>query len=269
MDGSDLPSDLAAQAYATAGQALTTASLHTVVPTGQYYATGMDPQGHLLARLATTPLQAEVRFALPTSPTGPTGATDPCGGSMLCGGLPFNPGITLPAGQWIWSVAIAAFTASWRYTSHSGTVTMSPSLLSPTGTQLLLTYDPSTREWSIIAQPPATGSPGTAGTPSPTGGAGPGSPSLVDLLTPGLCEIGSEQVDAQAQAQGETSYGTSISQDRGVAGCEIQVLTGNSSTLHGTFLWRFGVLLAVDKGAHTLAPWLPLAPPAEIAAVGG
>lgn len=54
--------------------------------------------------------------------------------------------------------------------------------------------------------------------------------------------------------------------NKGVEGCLISVQTSDSS---GTFLWRFGVLLAADAGAHTILPDLPIASPAAIAAVSG
>lgn len=52
--------------------------------------------------------------------------------------------------------------------------------------------------------------------------------------------------------------------NKGVEGCLISVQTSDNS---GVFLWRFGVLLAADAGAHTILPDLPIALPAAIAAV--
>jgi hypothetical protein len=37
----------------------------------------------------------------------------------------------------------------------------------------------------------------------------------------------------------------------------------------GHFIWRFGVLLAADASAHSTLPALPVALPADLAAVGG
>ena len=54
--------------------------------------------------------------------------------------------------------------------------------------------------------------------------------------------------------------------NKGVEGCLIPVQAKGGS---GTFLWRFGVLLAADAGAHALLPDLPIASPAAIAAVSG
>jgi hypothetical protein len=106
---------------------------------------------------------------------------------------------------------------------------------------------------------------------SPTGMQDPLTQPWPGQLTADVCEVGATLVDDMAQAQNPSSgSGLSVPNDRGVAGCEIQVVQGPiGSTVLGTFLWRFGVLLAVDKGARTLAPWVPIAPQAEITAVEG
>lgn len=61
-------------------------------------------------------------------------------------------------------------------------------------------------------------------------------PPLSDQLPSGLCAMDVQQLDTQAQPHDETSYETSVS---------------------------------LDKGAPALVPWLPQAPPAEVAAVNG
>lgn len=55
--------------------------------------------------------------------------------------------------------------------------------------------------------------------------------------------------------------------DQGARGCEIMLAVNNA--YQGTFLWRFGVLLAADTQAHTTDAHLPTAPPDEIAALAG
>src|SRR5262249_9408228 len=52
--------------------------------------------------------------------------------------------------------------------------------------------------------------------------------------------------------------------NRGANGCLISGQVGDKGS--GTFLWRFGVLLAADAGAHAILPNLPLASQSEIAA---
>jgi hypothetical protein len=52
-----------------------------------------------------------------------------------------------------------------------------------------------------------------------------------------------------------------------VEGCELGAAINGVDG--GRYVWRFGVLLAADAQAHRILPALPLASPAEIAAVGG
>jgi hypothetical protein len=59
-------------------------------------------------------------------------------------------------------------------------------------------------------------------------------------------------------------------------GCWIRVEGNNNNPLapngakqHGSYIWRWGVLLAADAQARTLFPSLPVAPQSEITAVGG
>jgi hypothetical protein len=56
LSSTDLPPDLAASAAGVVTQAIAAVQLRTVVPAGQYYATGIDSQGHIAARRAATPL---------------------------------------------------------------------------------------------------------------------------------------------------------------------------------------------------------------------
>ncbi|HEY2595167.1 MAG TPA: hypothetical protein VGK33_14840, partial [Chloroflexota bacterium] len=235
LDSTDLPSDQAAQAYATTTQAIAAVPPPTIIPSGQYYAVGLDAQGHLIARQAATPLQADVLVGAP-DPQEQTGA---CSAQRLCatypGYLAELAGETAPAGRRAWEVAVG-LTLSWRYTSPAGAVTRSPQLPFSTTIQLVLTQDPSTGAWSVFVPPsaPVGGS----------GGTGASLPTLGDQFAYGLCDIGAQLVGVQ----GQNTYGTGVSLNQGVAGCEIHALAASSSaTVLGTFLWRFGVLLAVDN----------------------
>jgi hypothetical protein len=58
-----------------------------------------------------------------------------------------------------------------------------------------------------------------------------------------------------------------IDVNHGVEGCALDLL--QNQLVIGRFLWRFGVLLATNDQAHKALPALPVAPPDEIAAVGG
>jgi len=62
----------------------------------------------------------------------------------------------------------------------------------------------------------------------------------------------------------------------GVEGCKLELDIPNTKPsatpdpfMPPLFLWRFGVLLAADANAQTFLPSLPLASPAELAAVSG
>jgi hypothetical protein len=90
LDDTDLPPDLAASAVGVVTQAVTAVPLHSVVPTGQYYATGSDAHGHIAARRAVTPVQAAVLVSLT-----PPSTSGFCGGQQqLCGATLF-PGLAL------------------------------------------------------------------------------------------------------------------------------------------------------------------------------
>jgi hypothetical protein len=256
LDSSDLPTDRAHSAYALVTQTIAAVQLHTEVPAGHYYATGLDTQGHVLARRATPAIAAEVRFV-----TADPRSNSACPERVLCA-APLDARLSLPPGQRIWSV-LAGVTLYWRFTAPSalaGTVIEPPGWPLVTGVQLLLADDAGLGgDWRVIAPAyPATVQVVTRLQP------------VADQLTAGLCPLGSSLVGKLAQ--GQAGAWLFISSDQGVAGCAIQLRSGDpnatAATVQATFLWRFGVLLAVDRGAQTLAPWLPVAPPDEVATVG-
>jgi hypothetical protein len=252
LGSTDLPPSLAARASATAQQALAAVQLHTVVPVGQYYATGQDTQEQILAQLASAPLQAQALFSL-----------DRCGPSPFCPS-PLAPGLAVAPGQRIWSVGLN-LTADWDFTPPDAPPIVSPPVLLQSPLQLFLAYDGTDRTdgaggWRVVTLQPGL-------VPGPRG-----TQPLADELTHDLCQAGSSLLGGQVQAQSPNGYSLSnlsIPYERGVEGCIIQVQGGTSSTVQDTFLWRFGVLLAVDKGAYMLAPRLPIAPQAEVTAVEG
>jgi hypothetical protein len=79
------------------------------------------------------------------------------------------------------------------------------------------------------------------------------------------CSTGAQilQQDLQGKNLAATMY-----PGQGVNGCQIS-LSANENPAQGTFLWRFGVLLAADDAAHQLLPNLPIASRVEITAVQG
>jgi hypothetical protein len=245
LGSTDLPPDLAASALAAALQAVAAIRPQTVVPAGQYYATGQDAHGYITARRATVPLPAELRVDLVS-----------CGASQFCPS-PLDPRLVVASDQHIWSVGLDPI-AGWRFTLPQG----QPAVLSPTvaigGLPLqLLLADDGAGGWSVVSLISGL-VPGQEGTVS-----------LEEQLTAALCQVGISLLEGQMQAQLSSGYSPTAPYQRGVEGCMIQLLNATGSTVLGTFLWRFGVVLAVDAGAHALAPWLPIAPQAEVAAVEG
>jgi hypothetical protein len=254
LSSTDLPPDLAASAYSAGVQAASAIRPHAVVPAGQYYATGLDAQGHITSRRAAAPVQADLLFGA----VDPQSAVSPsfCGPSQFCI-IPLDPSLALPASPHVWSVGLA-LTARWRFTPPVGQPIVTPMEPLNIPIEILLAYDGS-GNWSVVMQ-----SSNVAGQREL-----PIMP-LPDELVSSLCDAGTNVVTTLVQqTQQQNGYGFGTSHDQGIEGCEMQLLGSDGTTVQGTFLWRFGVLLAVDKGARTLAPWAPIAPQAEIAAVGG
>jgi hypothetical protein len=248
LDSTHLPSDLAASAGAVAWRAISAVHAPTMVPAGQYYATGTDSQGHISARRATTSLQADLVFAASARASGF------CRVELVCAGADFEQRIATAAGQRLWSV-FADVTVAWHYTAAGGTVTSSSDLPLASPASLLLAYDGGggwTFESALLS-------------------AALQEPQLAYQLTAEVCPTGWNLVITVLGQNGlsRNSYTIATQNDHGAAGCEIQVEGLNGINDKSTFLWRFGVLLAVDRGAHMLAPWLPIAPQAEVVAVEG
>ena len=98
-------------------------------------------------------------------------------------------------------------------------------------------------------------------------------------LAQATCEVGvnllstvtSHPLSTVAQ---QPEYQVATVHNNGIGGCALQLtrtggtgVTGTDGANAGSFLWRFGVLLAADAEAHALLPYLPLAPPSELSAV--
>jgi hypothetical protein len=84
-----------------------------------------------------------------------------------------------------------------------------------------------------------------------------------DALSTALAAIGLSQGSLQVGSHSPddiTANGT---------GCAFNVRAGSTTKFYGAYVWRWGVLMAAEPTAHALLPNLPVASPAEIAAVGG
>jgi hypothetical protein len=90
-------------------------------------------------------------------------------------------------------------------------------------------------------------------------------------LTQVVCPTGSNVLASLAQQTADQLYWTVTTlHDRGLDGCELslQVNSGENSGDQGEFVWRFGALMAANEQAHLTLPQLPMAAPADLAAVG-
>ena len=136
---------------------------------------------------------------------------------------------------------------NWRFTTAGGRVVGDVSFTAADIVEKLLAYDPATG-WSLSDQP------------------------LPDGIS-GVNDIGSMDCDTGAQVllqlfQSPPDFSFAISNGEGIEGCLITGEAADTSNT-GSFVWRFGVLLAADDTAHQSLPNLPIAPPAEIDAVQG
>jgi hypothetical protein len=243
LSGADLPPTLASSALRAAQQAVAAAQPQTMVPAGQDYATGRDAQGHISSRRASAPLRAQLLVALRG-----------CGPSQFCP-MPLDPRLAFAPGQRVWSVGLL-LTARWRFTPAAGLAVYAPTAPLVLPLQLVLAEE-GADGWNALTLPPSAA----------TGG-GPTTLPLADQLTAAVCQVGVDLLAGLMQAHDLNGSTLSMPSNLSMEGCAIQLLpTPSASTAPGRFLWRFGVLLAVDPGAHRLAPWLPIAPSAAVAAV--
>ena len=148
----------------------------------------------------------------------------------------------------------------WRFSDATGRqVALSP-LIALTNTALVeLVYTPAaSAPWRILSI--ALG--------PPTGGAStPEAQALQAQLGPAACNSGYTALTAELPKGILTTVG--LVTTAGIAGCLIQAQAARSgpASANSVYLWRFGVLLAVDANAQHLIPGLPLAPPDEVGAV--
>ena len=234
----DLPPEQQSQMIATLNQALTYQQDLTV-PVGSYFATGVDASGKITSRRASAPLRASGSVA-PFSPQQDQ-SSDGCSGFICSAMLETQTAAALSGYLWNVSVTVAA---RWRFRSASGAVVSDVQFQQANAVMLLLEYDQA-GGWSVSPIVPPVG-------------LGP----IGDQLTSTFCATG-QNILVQLVKTG--SVGGGPEHDRGAIGCEL-ILDVNSID-QGLYLWRFGVLLAADARARAAHPELPVAPPAEIAAV--
>jgi hypothetical protein len=83
-----------------------------------------------------------------------------------------------------------------------------------------------------------------------------------------ICPVGQSMLASEAgQLTGQNYLGVTTLKDGGIQGCLLDLQ--QNEVEKGHFVWRFGALMAADAKAHDTLPQLPVASPAEIAAVSG
>ncbi|HEX3269906.1 MAG TPA: hypothetical protein VHR15_04595 [Ktedonobacterales bacterium] len=259
MTGDDLPTDLRNAAENALWAKLAT-SRTLQVPAGDYYATGTSATGRITSARAAVALQATLALARSTTAQGDVCPNPPCGGQPI---LPGQGGVAPPSGTWLIQDAVVA---GWRFTTQGGAlVAAPPAQFAGNMVEAGLTYS-ATAGWSVSGS--ALG------------------PSITDLQTQlfsGSCNSGFSALQELIGQSSFANVGQNLSYGQSAAptstdGCAISVEGPNNNPLsptspnnkkYGHYIWRWGVLLAADAQAHTLFPFLPIAPQSEIAAVGG
>jgi hypothetical protein len=215
------------------------------VPVGSYFATSFQAFTPIGSQRATVPLEASASIA--------PFASQHLESSLLCTGFvcPWmlsQSTYSFIGHQWAITVTLAL---RWRFSTASGEVVSdvffrgdNPYFQVDTFASLFLTLD-GAGGWTISQKAPA--------------------PDVSISLQESFCSIGENIL--QAAAPPGPNGGLLTLHDRGAQGCEWQVQVNGID--QGTFLWRFGVLLAVDAKTHAAYPDLPVAPPEEVAALGG
>ncbi len=234
----DLPPEQQNNVVATLNQALTYRQDMTV-PAGSYFATGVASSGKITSQRASAPLRASASVAPFVPQQDPS--SDGCSGFICPAGFETQTASALSGFLWDISVTVAVH---WRFRGASGTVVSDVQFQPANAIRLFLAYD-RMGGWSVSPSLPPVGL-----------------GSIDDQLTSTFCATG-QNILTQTVKTG--SVGGGPDHDRGAAGCEL-ILDVNGID-QGLYLWRFGVLLAADARARAAHPELPVAPPAEIAAV--
>ncbi len=249
-----LPTNLQSNALAAIKQSLDqeASALQSPVPIGQYFATGLDAQGLPVARLATAPLQALPMVSQATSPV----AINGCATSLCPNMFASQPMIPQSSDGTLWSVVVQTV-VGWRFTTAAGNQVSKVMFPAVSFLPLLLSYSPN-GGWTVLDPPYAQ-------------------TNMTNWVISSLCNAGQEILAIADQALPVTESGITGSS---IAGCKFSIdlrpadITPTPGThvppllTHGSYLWRFGVLLAADENSHTLLPSLPIAPSAEVDAIG-
>jgi hypothetical protein len=238
----DLPKDQQQQINALIPKQVT-AQQTFIVPAHSWFGSGLAPDGQITTTRAPAPLTATA-FLVPTQQISQPGSS--CLGYVCADAGGFILGGSL-SGQY-WEVATPISLRLLLYTA-GGQVASDVTFPFASMLTLYLSYDGSSGwQLGLLSQP-----------------------QLSQDLTQVMCPTGSNMLASLAQRASDQLYWTVTTlHDHGLAGCELslQVDAGENPGDEGVFVWRFGALMAASTQAHLTLPQLPLATPADLAAVG-
>ena len=124
----DLPSSVETRALTAVTKALQAMPLRTTVPAGDYFATGVDGQGHILSLQATAPVQADLLVTVSAFDGGESFCDDP--GCVSLRDPATGRVITRPS--WVVDAEIRVewdFTANNSHVAHSTVYSYVPARL--------------------------------------------------------------------------------------------------------------------------------------------
>ncbi|MEO7000717.1 MAG: hypothetical protein ABI274_02880 [Ktedonobacterales bacterium] len=255
LTGDDLPANQLAQARAALAQALARMPVYTAtVPIGQYFATGTDRHGLPTGQRAAEPLRATLSIVPPPAAAqtaNPIANPYDCP-SHICSALtllgPASSSQGSQSRRWRVTASVALH---WRFTNGVDRVVGETTEDAVGPLDFTLTFDPQSG-WRVSAWPAS----------APASAVG----SIAHVLDP--CALGDNFVTFGQSIQwiATTSSAPTPAIHGIMQGCAFQT-NANGSATGAHYLYRFGVVLAVDAAAHTELPSLLMAPHDEIAAV--
>ncbi len=235
----DLPPEQQSQVAALFPQAATFAK-DVPIPAQSYIATSVTPAGVIGFQRTAEALQGTATFA----PRPPFNQPAYACQNFICVDAVEGDFSPLPGKVWKIYVPMAL---TWHFVRTSGEVVSDVTLPFADLVTLFLAYD-QVQGWHVVSVN--------------------GPDSIDDQLAGLACVTGATMLQLQVTRllTGE-GWDVSMLVDRGAEGCALELLQNKNNM--GRVLWRFGVLMAADALAHATLSSLPVAPPAEIAAVSG
>jgi hypothetical protein len=239
MAGADLAPEQCARALDIIERALDATVLATTVPAGQYFADGgKSPEGAPSSRIAPTDLRARLTVRAQAF------EGRPCT-SLLSGGIA-QPHYAMPPPERAWGANVPILEQMVFARPDGRVVGRTPTMEGQIGLILGVPRDGG-GDWQLATlDPPLRG--------QVTG----------NLIGAGIQAL----TNVFSQTHPRDAWGLGASGGQGLEGCRLELDTiDNGVETKTEYLWRFGVLLAVDAAAHKQLPPLPLAPAAELADV--